>query len=176
MEYVCLTIGGFYVQVSFFPHPILNVQGAGPGDPTIFRRTELGENRVTLQLVASGAFLNAYDGRAGLGERGEGSIWTEVWWPTDQISLRSLHRLFLCAERGGGNALVANRANAAAWEKFYYEKPPVELLPPPPPPPPPPPNRDNTLGKRKRKLTDDLTGTVTEATKSRNRLPTPDGP
>lgn len=169
MEYVCLTIGGFYVQVSYFPLPTLNVQGAGPGDPTIFRRTELGENRVTLQLVSSGAFLNAHEGSAGLGDQGEQSVWTEVWWPTDQISLRSVHRLFLCAERGGGNTLVADRANAAAWEKFFYEKPPAELLPPPPPAD----TAGNTLGKRKRKRIVDVTGTVTDASTSRTRLPEP---
>jgi hypothetical protein len=168
VKYVCLMIGGFYVR---FTVPFgLDVQGAGPGDSTIFRRTELGNDQVTLQLVATGAFLNARGGAAELGAEGPESTWTEAWWPNDQISLRSSFRLFLCAERGGGNQLVANRDAAGAWEKFFYAQPPVELLPAEPAPP-----ARATLGKRRLGRDVDPTGPATEADLNRT-VPRLDNP
>jgi hypothetical protein len=163
MKYVCLMIGGYYVR-SADPLGRMDVTAAGPGDPTIFRRTELGSNQVTLQLVATGTFLNAYGGEVALRPESPESVWTEVWWPNDQISLRSVERLFLCAERGGGNRLVADREAAGAWEKFYYEQPPAELLPAEPAPQ----NERVTPGRSRRRLIEP-TGPATEADVTRTR-------
>ncbi len=103
------------------------------------------------------------------------SAWTEARWPNDQISLRSSLRLFLCAERGGGNQLVANRDAAGAWEKFFYAQPPVELLPPEPASPEPAPPARATLGKRRLRRDLDPTGPATEADLNRT-VPRLDNP
>lgn len=169
MKYVCLSIGGFYLRdarAEFHMLQVADVRGHGPGDTTILRRTELGDGLVSLALVRDGAFLRGRaDGFVEWGAEGPESRWTEVWWPNDQISLRSSSGRFLCAERGGGDRLVADRPEAAAWERFYYEVPPPELLPKEPPA-----SRSNTLGKRRRR--NPVAGPVDEADLNRTVINT----
>lgn len=133
MEFICITVKGFYVRgtTNMYGFPVLDARGHGPGDTTIFRRTELGGDEVTLALL-DGRFVAAQaDGAVVLGpERAESRL-TEVRWPDDRYSLRSTAGLFLCAERAGGSDVVADRPEAGPWEKFFYEPPPPELLPQP---------------------------------------------
>lgn len=167
MKYVCITIGGFYVHFVFNGGLIdtANVQGHGPGDGSIFRRTELGNGQVTLALSGARFLSMLPDGSVAVGPEGPHSRLTEVSWPNDQISLRSPSGFFLCAERGGGDLLVANRLEVGPWERFFYEQPPAELLPQDPPA-----TATRTLGKRKRRPPIDVARTVDQADPTRSGI------
>lgn len=136
MRYVCITIGGSYVRLGVgralreFPGMSLYADGTGIGDESIFERVEVGENQIALRSLLGGHLQARPDGLVLSNPAiGEWETFTEVWWPDDRISFKTAHGTFLCAERGGGGPVLANRTAAGDWEKFFYEVPPPELLP-----------------------------------------------
>ena len=142
MKYVAISIHGNYLSLSggspgtTIEEALANAvgglvmaNGTGIGDPSIFERVELGEGQVSFRML-DGAFLHVVGDRVGrTQDEAAASVFTEVWWPDDRISLRAPSGVFVCAEGGGGNELVVNRPEAGDWEKFFYEQVPAELLP-----------------------------------------------
>ena len=137
VRYIALTIHGNYLRcgrkgVGFFP--TLWADGTGLGDETIFERIEVAPGRVVLHPLSGGYLQVLPDDSLAVNMDGY-EVWEtfdEIEWPSDQFSLRTWQRKFLCAEGGGGREVVANRTEAGEWEKFYYEVPPPALLPPEP--------------------------------------------
>ncbi len=145
MKYVAISIHGHYLSLN--PEAagsvgallqgqlgILRADGGGIGDPSIFERVERGEHEVSFRML-DGQWLQEREAVIGrTADEAAATVFTEVWWPDDRISLRAPTRRFVCAEQGGGQEVVVNRSEAADWEKFFYEQVPAELLPPEPAP------------------------------------------
>ena len=155
MKYIALTIGGHYVRCGLdgtYGLPGVYANGTGLGDDSIFERIQVGPGRVVLHPL-SGGFLQARPDHT-LAVNPDGyEVWEtfdEIEWPGDRFSLRTWQRRFVCAESGGGGAMIADRTEAGEWERFYYEVPPAGLLPPEPAPEQRPGVRDTIGGKSSR--------------------------
>lgn len=140
MRYVAISIHGHYLSVvgdfvgslgALLDEVVgaVRADGTGIGDPSIFERVERGPDLVSFRQL-DGAWLGLAEGRlVRIPDEAAAEVFTEVWWPDDRISLRASTGRFVCAERGGGQEVVVNRAQAADWEKFFYEQVPDALLP-----------------------------------------------
>ena len=177
MKYIALTIGGHYVRCGLdgtYGLPGVYANGTGLGDDSIFERIQVGPGRVVLHPL-SGGFLQARPDHT-LAVNPDGyEVWEtfeEIEWPGDRFSLRTWQRRFVCAEKGGGGAMIADRTEAGEWERFYYEVPPAGFLPPEPAPEQRPGVHD-TIGGGPRRLgttarVDVVTASTADATPLRS--------
>jgi hypothetical protein len=160
MKYVSITYKDRFVEVQTGePLYLLGSSGQGFGAPTIFERTELGDNKVAFRLLpdetgqywgqkpaGSHGYITADptpmnilvgdDYLAGIVRiiwqetPGEQQQFTEIWLPDDCIALQTNTGHFVTAEAdGNGSPLAINRIELGPWEKFNYTQPPPELLP-----------------------------------------------
>jgi hypothetical protein len=166
MQYVSIAYEDRFVEVQpneGDPLYLLGTSGHGFGAPTIFERTDLGNNKITLRLLPdeSGQYwgdkpagthgnvtadpqpLPPFVGDYAAGtlriiwqeSPGEEQTFTEIWLPDDTIGLQTNRGTFVTAEGdGNGSPLAISRRELGPWEKFNYLQPPQELLPKPPDP------------------------------------------
>lgn len=135
MQYYALTIGGRYLVAVDHPFdgPLITASGAGVGPDSIFERVPRGQ-AVALRPISRSEYVSAPTSGGVLtlaADIGPTEEFNEIEMPDDSIALRTSTGTFVCAEGGGGRAVVANRTAIGAWERFFREVPPAALLPAP---------------------------------------------
>jgi hypothetical protein len=135
VRHLTITIGGRFLRLHTADGETrVRADGRVIEPAATFERLDLGHGRVALRTLEGQYLTVRPDQGQGFGLFAEPDLtphaaFEEILWPNGQVSLRALDLTYVGVQQRGGSAVMVNRTQAAATERFFYVSVPSGMVP-----------------------------------------------